>query len=132
MSKGEQLICNILNKSGILYEREKHFSDLKQGKFRYDFYIPNINGGQAIIEFNGIQHYEYVSRFYKTKALWRKAQEYDRRKISYALSNNIPIYIIPYWDIDKLSSLQNLVSPQYRALTRWHNDQIYAKRKDRH
>ena len=49
----------------IKFEREKTFSDLRHGKFRYDFYIKNLHGADCIIEFNGEQHYEYVGKFYK-------------------------------------------------------------------
>ena len=100
MSKGENKIVELLNRAGIIYEREKTFSNLKHGLFRYDFYIPNLMGSPVIIEFNGEQHYHYVSKFYHTQRDWRKMQEHDRRKISYALANDIKIYIIPFWEID--------------------------------
>lgn len=53
MSKGEDKISNILNANKIIYQKEKSFQDLKMGKFRFDFYIPNLHGAPAIIEFNG-------------------------------------------------------------------------------
>lgn len=65
MSKGENKIIDLLNASRIRFEREKTFSDLRHGKFRYDFYIKNLRGADCIIEFNGEQHYEYVGKFYK-------------------------------------------------------------------
>lgn len=132
MSQGEQLICKLLNKANIKFTREKTFSDLKHGLFRFDFYIIQKDGTAAIIEFNGIQHYEYISRFHRTPTDWRKAQEYDRRKISYCLANNIPIYIIPYWDVPTLRDYQDLLRPQYLATSRWHNDRVYTNKKDRH
>ena len=65
MSKGENKIIDLLNASRIRFEREKTFSDLRHGKFRYDFYIKNLYSADCIIEFNGEQHYEYVGKFYK-------------------------------------------------------------------
>jgi D-alanine-D-alanine ligase-like ATP-grasp enzyme len=53
MSKGEDKIVDLLNKEKIKYIREKTFSDLKHGLFRYDFYLPDVDGGRVIIEFNG-------------------------------------------------------------------------------
>ena len=53
MSKGEDKIIDILNSARIKFEREKTFSDLKHGKFRFDFYIRNVLGADCIIEFNG-------------------------------------------------------------------------------
>lgn len=131
MSQGEQVICKLLTQAGISFTREKTFSDLKHGLFRFDFYIQKTDGTHAVIEFNGIQHYEFVPRFYKKPMMWRKAQEYDRRKISYCLANNIPIYIIPYWDLPTLREPEDLFREQYLATTRWHNDNIYLNKKDR-
>ena len=53
MSKGEDKIVDLLNQAGIYFVREKTFSDLKHGLFRYDFYLPYIAGGPAIVEYNG-------------------------------------------------------------------------------
>lgn len=97
-SKGEELIAKILTKSHIPFEQEKTFHDLKHGTYRFDFYIADLNGHQVVIEYNGAQHYQYVSNFYPSERWWRAALERDRRKISYCLANNIDIYIIPCWD----------------------------------
>ena len=123
MSKGENKIVDLLNQAGIKFQREKSFSDLKHGLFRYDFYIPNLNGGPAIIEFNGEQHYHYVAHFYRTPREWRKMQEHDRRKISYALANKIKIYIIPFWEIDKITTARQLFDEKFLARSRWKNDE---------
>ena len=121
MSKGEDKIVDMLNAAGLTFEREKTFSDLKCGKFRYDFYV-YVDGGRAIVEYNGEQHYQFVKKFYKTQNEWRKMQEHDRRKISYALANDIPIYIIPFWEIDKISTAAELFQNKFRATSRWKND----------
>lgn len=123
MSKGEDRIVDLLNQENIIFIREKTFSDLKGGKFRYDFYLPYVQGGPVIIEFNGEQHYHFVKRFYKTQAQWMKQQEHDRRKISYCLANDIKIYVIPFWEIDSIKSVKDLLSNKFRALTRWKNDE---------
>ena len=129
MSKGEDRIVDLLNQAGIYFVREKTFSDLKGGKFRYDFYLPYVEGGPLIIEFNGEQHYCFVSRFYKTRQQWMKQQEHDRRKISYCLANKIKIYVIPFWDLDKLQNWEDLFQTKYIAYTRWKNDEDYNKYK---
>jgi hypothetical protein len=123
MSKGEDKIVDLLNQAKIKYIREKTFSDLKHGLFRYDFYLPDFDGARVIIEFNGEQHYHYVKRFYKTPREWRKAQEHDRRKISYALANDIKIYIIPFWEINKITTGRQLFDEKYLARSRWKNDE---------
>ena len=127
MSEGEKFIASLLRKAGIAFEQEKTFYDLKKGRYRYDFYIENWDGRRVIIEFNGIQHYEFVKKFYSSERLWRAALERDRAKISYALSQNISIYLIPYWDQIKLRSAADLIQPQYKAHTRWHTDEVRMK-----
>lgn len=127
MSKGEEKIVNLLEKEGIIFQREKRFNDLKHGLFRYDFFIKNYNGDKIIIEFNGEQHYHFVKRFYKNPVEWRTAQEHDRRKISYALANGIKIYIIPFWEIDNIQTAKDLFSEVYLAKTRWKNDEDARK-----
>ena len=123
MSKGENKIVDLLNQAKIKYQREKTFPDLKHGLFRYDFYLPNFGGAPVIIEFNGEQHYHYVSKFYRTPREWRKMQEHDRRKISYALANNIKIFIIPFWEIDSIRTAADLFQEKFLAKTRWKNDE---------
>ena len=43
MSKAEEKIASVLFQAHIKFEREKTFSDLKRGLFRFDFYIPSLN-----------------------------------------------------------------------------------------
>ena len=50
MSKYEEHIIKILKKNKISFQREKTFSDLGKGLFRFDFYIPSM---RAIIEMDG-------------------------------------------------------------------------------
>lgn len=123
MSKGEDKIVDLLNALGVKYIREKTFSDLKHGLYRYDFYLPDYDGGRAIIEFNGEQHYHYINRFFRNRQEFMKAQAHDRQKISYALANNIKIYVIPFWEIDKITDGRQLFQEKYRATTRWKNDE---------
>ena len=127
MSKGENRIVDLLNQAGLKFVREKSFSDLKHGSFRYDFYLPYIDGGPAIIEFNGEQHYQFVSKFYKNYRDLQKTQEHDRRKISYALANDIKIYIIPYWELGKINTARQFFQEKYLARDRWKNDDDYDR-----
>ena len=120
MSKGENKIVDLLNQARIRFEREKTFSDLKHGKFRFDFLI-HVHGADCIVEFNGEQHYEYVGKFYRDKTEWRQAMGRDMRKISYCLAHNIPLYIIPYWEIDNIKCADDLFQPKYLARDRYKN-----------
>ena len=121
MSKGENKIIDLLNSARIRFEREKTFSDLRHGKFRYDFYIKNVHGADCIIEFNGEQHYYFVGKFYKNQTEWRQAQGRDMRKISYCLAHGIQLYIIPFWEIDNIKYASDLFQPKYLARDRYKN-----------
>lgn len=121
MSKGEDKIVDLLNKAGIRYTREKTYSDLKHGKFRFDFYFKDVHGADCIIEFNGEQHYKFVGKFYKNQVEWRQAMGRDMRKISYCLAHSIRLYIIPYWEIDKIHTLADVMQERYRARDRYKN-----------
>ena len=124
MSSYEEQIIKLLQKGKYKFEREKHFSDLKKGKYRFDFYV---DGGRAIVEVNGEGHYSYVPNFYHSRAEFESAKERDRRKISYCLAKNIPLYIIPYWEIDNLKSSADIFKLEFLAKTRWKNDQDWQR-----
>lgn len=129
MSKGEDRIVDLLKKDRIYFVREKTFSDLRQGKFRFDFYLPNVHGRDCIIEFNGEQHYHYVSRFYKDLLELKQAQGRDMRKISYCLSQDIALYIIPYWELENLHCANDLFQSKFLARDRYKNFTDYEKYK---
>lgn len=134
MSQGEDIIAKILTKSNITFEREKTFHDLKHGTYRFDFYLPSYNGRQVIIEYNGAQHYQYISKFYKNQVEFQRAQGRDMRKISYANANQILLYIIPYWQKPNLHSEKDIFQPsfiarnQYKNFEDWRNYQLYISK----
>ena len=119
MSKLEEYIMNILLKEKINFIREKTFSDLKKGKYRFDFYLPDKN---LIIECDGAQHTEQVKFFQKNKSDFLKQKEHDRRKNSYCLANNILLYRIPYYDIKNIHTFNDILKEKYLVKSKWHND----------
>ena len=121
MSLGENKITDLLNQARISYDREKTFSDLKHGKFRYDFYIPNLHGAECIIEYNGEQHYQHVGKFFKTPQEFRQAQGRDMRKISYCLAHGIKLYVIPYWELQNLHCADDIFQSKFLARDRYKN-----------
>ena len=121
MSKLETKVATLLKEANIKYEREKTYSDLKMGKFRYDFYLPDLN---TIIEVNGQQHYYEV---WGGRAGLLKQQENDRRKITYALANKIIMYSIPYREIDKLETSDDLFNKKFLTKDKWFNDKIWRE-----
>lgn len=126
-SKGEEKIIGLLKKSRYRFEREKRFGDLKRGLYRFDFYVLSGRSTPCVIEFNGAQHYVQLTHFQTTTREFKAQQERDRRKISYCLAHNIPIYIIPYWEIDNIHTAADLFKDKYRAKDRWKNDRDWKK-----
>lgn len=120
MSKYEESVIKILKQGQVSFVREKTFSDLKHGLFRFDFYIPNLQGAPAIVEVDGEQHFKPI---YGRQA-FLKGQEHDRRKNSYCLANNIPLYRIPYWEIKNLTEAEDIFKEKFLVKSRWHNDQL--------
>ena len=127
MSKGEEKIVNLLQKGRYKFEREKRFKDLKRGLYRFDFYVVGGRAIPCIIELNGAQHYQYVDKFYGSRAEFEAAKERDRRKISYCLAHQIPLYIIPYWELENIHTAADLFNSRFRATSRWKNDQDWQK-----
>lgn len=93
MSSYEEKVVKILKTAAVKFQREKTFSDLQGGRYRYDFYIPSTN---TILEVDGVFHFKPIRGEQELKA----QKERDRRKNSYALAHNIILYRIPYWDLD--------------------------------
>lgn len=125
MSNYELYVADILKQEKVEYVQEKSFSNLNGGKLRYDFYLIKQ---KILIELDGPQHTQIISKFYKTKSEFQHAQENDRKKNSYALAHNIPLYRIPYWDIYKLKTLNDMLKPIYRVQSKWHNDILARER----
>lgn len=102
-SIGEIKIQEILEKNNISFEKEKVFSDQyfsdTQAHGRYDFYLKDQ---PRLIEFDGAQHY-------KENAIWNQYNIFDQIKLhdkeknEYALSHNIPLVRIPYWERDNIT-----------------------------
>jgi len=124
MSKCEDKITQILLYSGLFHTREKRFPDLQSGKLRFDFYIPSLH---ILIEYDSEIHFFQVTRFQKTKSDFTKAQERDRVKNSYALSHGIPLYRIPYWELQNIHSIYDIFNQKFLVQSRFHNDIIYRE-----
>lgn len=98
--------CLIFN--GIEFIDEYVFPDLP--KSRFDFAI--IENGKVVrlIEFDGEQHYKDVKQWGGLEL----QQERDKVKNEYALSHNIPLVRIPYWERDKIT-LEMILGSTYEV-----------------
>jgi very-short-patch-repair endonuclease len=85
-SKGEQYIYNRLLEANIEFERE--FAIPGKGRLRYDFRV----GTKVLIEFDGIQHREFVEFFHKTLEGFEDAKRRDAVKTDWAECNDYTLY----------------------------------------
>lgn len=120
----ENRISSILREEGIKYGTEVTFSNLKYKKYflRFDFSV-FINNKPILIEVDGEQHFMYIKHF-GTESYHKHMLENDRRKNKYCIINKIELYRIPYWEIDTINSFKDMMRPQYRVLSIWHNDNL--------
>lgn len=117
LSGYEEYFVEIFQKEEILFQREKKFKDLKQGLFRFDFFLEEE---QIIVEVDGEYHFKPI----KGRRELMKQQEYDRRKNSYCLANNIILYRVPYWEIHNIKKVNDIFQDKFLVKTRWHNDNL--------
>lgn len=117
----EEHIISVLKKEKIKFQREKTYPDLKFGYYRFDFFLPQYN---LLIEVDGAQHYKFSKLFHKKRQDFLKAQERDRRKNSYALSHNIPLYRIPYFEIENINTFQDIFQDKFLVKDKWHCDNV--------
>lgn len=99
-SKGEMYIEKVLKDNHILYEKQKIFADFiyddTKAHPRYDFYLPDYN---RLVEFDGEQHFKNIG--------WNRnlsqQKERDAIKNNYALTHNIELIRIPYWERNNIT-----------------------------
>lgn len=112
-SKGESIIQQILDNAHISYNHQHSFPDLiyESGvPVRFDFYLPDYN---RLIEFDGSQHY-YANGGWSDEDNLLLVQQRDKIRNEYALSHNIPLVRIPYWERDSIT-LDMIMGDKYKV-----------------
>ena len=97
-SIGELNIQKILLENNIEFYKEFIFNDLP--KRRFDFYLPQQN---RLVEFDGRQHFKFTKNWHNSEIEFELSQQRDQEKNEYALSHNIPLVRIPYWERDNIT-----------------------------
>lgn len=131
MSKGEDKIIKILNSAKIKYDREVIVPRLvgKKGvPLRFDFGIYQNKKLVMLIEFDGEQHFHYTSYFNKSKSDFLYRRGCDRKKNEWALKNNIPLYRIPFWELDKVVNFSDLLEQNFQVKSIFHNDRLIREK----
>jgi hypothetical protein len=131
MSKGEDKIIKLLNSARVRYDREitvPRLTGKKGVPLRFDFGIYKNNQLIILIEFDGEQHFHYTSHFNKTKSDFIYRCGCDRKKNEWALKNNIPLYRIPFWEIENVNSLTDLLNNKFKVFSIYHNDRLIREK----
>lgn len=101
-STGERLISNFLMNHNINFIQQYSFNDLtgiNNGLLKFDFCC-FIDEKLILIEYDGVQHFQ-VGGWYDQNKL-NYIQKHDELKNNYCKNNNIPLYRIPYYDINNI------------------------------
>ena len=131
MSKGEDKITKLLNSARVTYNREiivPRLTGKKGTPLRFDFGIYKNNQLIVLIEFDGEQHFHYTSHFNKTKSDFIYRCGCDRKKNEWALKNNIPLYRIPFWEIENINSFSDLLNNKFKVFSIYHNDRLIREK----
>lgn len=108
-SLGAIKIENIFKANNILYKKEYTNTDLKSKRF--DFAIIENDKIIRLVEFDGEQHYRTSGGWNNLENL-KLTKERDQKKNEYALTHNIPLVRIPYWERDNIT-LEMIMGDQY-------------------
>lgn len=101
-SIGEKKIAKFLEQNNIKYISQMYFSNWNIGIHYFDFYIPQYN---LILEYHGIQHYEYNTYFHKNFEEFQYRQKKDIEKKETALKNGFNYISIKYTLLNNLDSI---------------------------
>ena len=105
-SIGATNILTLLQENNIDFVEEYVFLDLP--KSRFDFAIIENEKVVRLIEFDGEQHFKDIPSWGGLEL----QQQRDKVKNEYALSHNIPLVRIPYWERDNIT-LDMIFGEQY-------------------
>ncbi len=109
MSGGEKRISYWLNENNISYIFQYSNHDLKSNnnrKLEYDFaLLDNKNNIRCFIEFDDIQHINFIPFFHKTQEGFKNHKNRDKLKNKYAKQNDIPLLRINVKDYNNIESI---------------------------
>ena len=85
------------------------------------------NDIEFLIEYDGEGHFKKVNQFYKTNKNFDNARGRDRLKNNYCLAKRIPLYRIPYWEIDNIHTMKDIVQKKFLVISQYHNERLTPK-----
>ena len=114
-SLGQEKISSYLSSNNVTFKPEYcvRISGFA-GLARYDFAILNKdNIPKILIEYHGLQHYKVAYSWNDSEDDLLERQRKDKLKEQWAKDNNIPLYIIPYWEFENIEIiLKNIIKSE--------------------
>lgn len=112
-SKGELACISYFNTMNITIQRQ---FELPSFRNRYYDFMFRINDRWYLLEFDGIQHFKFVSMFHKNKAEFVHNQQIDILKTQNGIEAGYFVIRIDYKQIDTIAShvQEALKYPEYR------------------
>jgi very-short-patch-repair endonuclease len=102
-SVGIRKICEFLDKSSIIYQKEKKFNDFRNYKGDYYSYDIFISSMKLLIEFDGEQHFKLSPR--TSKEDLRVRRKLDMKKDDYVLNKNLNLLRVSYKEFRKIPEI---------------------------
>lgn len=99
ISLGEYYVYMFLDNNKSLFREiymQKKHRDVISSIIYVDFEIMDNNGKTIIIEYNGDQHYRFIKKYHKTKEIFLKRVERDKKLKEYCINNDILFIEIPF------------------------------------
>lgn len=120
-SKGAEKIQNILNNSKLFKViQEFSFDNLinpkTNRKLKFDFAVySDTDKLSYLIEYDGEQHFYFTNgeKTWNTEENFLETKYRDTLKNKYCLTNNILLYRIPYYDLQNINSLNDILQDKY-------------------
>lgn len=101
-SRGEAKIKQILQRTDQQYIQQQSYEACRNIlPLPFDFYLPEYD---ILLEYNGIQHYQFVQHFHRTLEGFEEQKRKDKIKKAYAEKHH-NFLEIPYWDFDNIESI---------------------------
>ena len=101
-SKGELALKVIFKKHNLSVKPQYRIPDEKY-LYKYDFYLPDYN---LLIEFHGIQHYEWIPYFHKTQSDFEDQRLRDKCKLWLAKEKSLHLIEFNYKQFKYMSETQ--------------------------
>lgn len=112
-SKGEMKIQQWLQEHNIKYIPQYSFDDIFLSSGRRPFYdfalLDEYDNVIAILEYQGAQHYGYSDYGWNNKENYLQTRHRDKEKQDALIKRKIPLYKIPYWELDNLNEMLGFI-----------------------